>query len=147
MHAIRWVGLGLMLSLPLLSIAAPGNIVKSEKDLYEECGAYSQAGMKDCLVRKVDESRVSLKKAEMDVIAVIKKWDEDNKYIRASQATLAASNKEFVKYREAQCEFSASLSGGGAGNAHEMGRLACIAELNTRRVEQLRNAVSGLPLK
>ncbi|WP_232444386.1 hypothetical protein [Burkholderia ubonensis] len=72
MHAIRWVGLGLMLSLPLLSIAAPGNIVKSEKDLYEECGAYSQAGMKDCLVRKVDESRVSLKKAEMDVIAVIK---------------------------------------------------------------------------
>ncbi|WP_232444384.1 lysozyme inhibitor LprI family protein [Burkholderia ubonensis] len=52
-----------------------------------------------------------------------------------------------MKYREAQCEFSASLSGGGAGNAHEMGRLACIAELNTRRVEQLRNAVSGLPLK
>ncbi|WP_155122422.1 lysozyme inhibitor LprI family protein [Burkholderia ubonensis] len=112
-----------------------------------QCGAYSQAGMKYCLVMKVDESRVSLKKAEMNVIAVIKKWDEDNKYIRASQAMLAASNKEFVKYREAQCEFSASLSGGGAGNAHEMGRLACIAELNTRRVEQLRNAVSDLPLK
>ncbi|KVC65782.1 hypothetical protein WI72_33450 [Burkholderia ubonensis] len=147
MHAIRRIGSGLMLSLPLLSIAAPGNVVKSEKDLYEECGAYSQAGMRGCLVNKADESWASLKKAEMDVIAIIKKWDEDNKYIRASQAMLAASNKEFMKYREVQCEFSASLSGGGAGNAYEMGRLACIAELNTRRVEQLRNAVSDLPLK
>ncbi|WP_230961952.1 lysozyme inhibitor LprI family protein [Burkholderia anthina] len=60
---------------------------------------------------------------------------------------LAASNKEFAKYRAAQCEFSASLSGGGAGNAHEMGRLACVAALNGARVEQLRNAVSELPSK
>lgn len=36
MHAIGRVGLGFVLSLPLLSIAAPGNVVKSGKDLYEE---------------------------------------------------------------------------------------------------------------
>lgn len=72
MHAIRRIGSGLMLSLPLLSIAAPGNVVKSEKDLYEECGAYSQAGMRGCLAKKADESWASLKKAEMDVIAIIK---------------------------------------------------------------------------
>ncbi|WP_081103851.1 lysozyme inhibitor LprI family protein [Burkholderia anthina] len=147
MRAIRSIGFGLALSFPLLSIAASDNTVNTEKGLYEQCGAYSQAGMKDCLAKKASESREYLKKAEDDALAVIKKWDDGNKYIHASEEALAASNKEFAKYRAAQCEFSASLSGGGAGNAHEMGRLACVAALNGARVEQLRNAVSDLPSK
>ena len=147
MRTIKQAGLGLMLSLPLLSSAALGHAVQTEKELYEECSAYSQAGMKDCLAKKAGDSQRSLMQAEGDVLAVLKKWDEDNKYVHASKGKLAGSTKEFSRYRDAQCEFSASLSGGGAGNAHEMGRLACLAELNSRRAEQLRNAVSDLPLK
>ncbi|KAB0639282.1 DUF1311 domain-containing protein [Burkholderia latens] len=147
MRAVRRMGFAFALAFPLLSIAAPDNIVDSEKDLYEECSAYSQADMKDCFAQKASESRIYLKKAESDALAAIKKWDEDNKYIHASELVLMVSNKEFEKYRAAQCEFSASLSGGGAGNAREMGRLACVAELNNRRAQQLRHAVSDLPLK
>jgi len=39
------------------------------------------------------------------------------------------------------------LSGGAAGNAREMGKLACQAELNQRRARQLRDAVAELPFK
>ncbi|WP_313620356.1 hypothetical protein [Achromobacter sp.] len=39
------------------------------------------------------------------------------------------------------------MSGGAAGNAREMGKLACQAELNQRRARQLRDAVAELPFK
>jgi|SRR5579863_1083600 len=147
MHTIKRIALSLALSLPSLTYAAPHGAVQTEKDLYEECGAYSQEGMRDCLAIKAAESQVVLKKTEETIGASLAKWDEDNKYVSLAKARLIASNKAFPKYREAQCEFSASLSGGGAGNAHEMGRLACVTELNSRRAEQLRNAVANLPLK
>jgi len=147
MHAIKLISLSFALSLPQLTYAAPHRAVQTEKDLYEECSVYSQAGMRDCLIKKSAESQAALKQVEETVDASLTKWDEDNKYVSLAKARLIASNKAFPKYREAQCEFSASLSGGGAGNAHEMGRLACITELNSRRAEQLRNAVANLPLK
>ncbi|WP_406805837.1 lysozyme inhibitor LprI family protein [Burkholderia semiarida] len=74
-------------------------------------------------------------------------WDEDAKYINLAKIRLAASQKAFVKYRTAQYAFASSLGGGAIGNALEMQRLACVAELNNRRAAQLRDAVSDLPLK
>ena len=115
--------------------------------MYEECSAFSQSGMRDCLAKKAENSQKALLQAEEKVVNTLSKWDEDNKYVSQAKGKLTASNKEFSKYRETQCEFSASLSGGGAGSAHEMGRLACVSELNNRRAEQLRDAVSDLPLK
>jgi uncharacterized protein YecT (DUF1311 family) len=147
MHTIKLIVLSLALSFPSLTYAVPHGAVQTEKDLYEECGAYSQEGMRDCLAKKAAESQVVLKKTEEMIGVSLAKWDEDNKYVSLAKARLIASNRAFPKYREAQCEFSASLSGGGAGNAHEMGRLACVTELNSRRAEQLRNAVANLPLK
>jgi uncharacterized protein YecT (DUF1311 family) len=147
MHTIKLIAWSLALSFSSLTCAAPNGTVQTEKDLYEECGADSQAGMRDCLEKRADESQVALKKAEEMVGISLTKWDEDDKYVSLAKARLIASSKAFPKYREAQCEFSASLSGGGAGNSHEMGRLACVAELNSRRAEQLRNAVANLPLK
>ncbi|EEA01362.1 conserved hypothetical protein [Burkholderia sp. H160] len=76
----------------------------------------------------------------------LSKWDEDNEYVNQAKAKLVALDRKFAEYRETQCEFAASLSGGGAGNAHEMGRLACVSELNNWRAEQLRDAASDLPL-
>lgn len=58
-----------------------------------------------------------------------------------------ASNQEFARYRTAQCAFSMSLIGGGAGNSREIGRLRCVAALNYHRASQLRDAVADLPFK
>ena len=140
-------GLGLALGLPVLALAASMTTVPDERALREECSAFSQAGMRDCLAEKAKESQKALRQAEEKVTGSLTKWDEDDKYIKQAKAKLAASNKKFAEYRDAQCGFSASLSGGGAGNSHEIGRLACVAELNNRRAEQLHNAMSDLPLK
>jgi len=75
------------------------------------------------------------------------KWDEDPKYSSQAKAKLIASNKAFGQYRDAQCAFASALGGGAIGNALEMGRLACVAELNGRRAFQLRDLVSDLPMK
>ncbi|NIF53057.1 lysozyme inhibitor LprI family protein [Burkholderia sp. Ax-1724] len=144
MHTLKLIALSCSLSLPALSHAAPHDTVQTQENL---CSAYSQAGMRDCLAQKVAESQVALQRAEEAVGHSLTQWDEDGKYINVAKAKLVASDREFPRYRDTECEFSASLSGGGAGNAHEMGRLACVAVLNNRRAEQLRNAVANLPLR
>lgn len=147
MRTMTLIGFGLWLSSPLLANAAPSSAVQNERELYEECSAYSQSGMRDCLAKKASESQKALKQADAQVSSLLSKWDEDAKYVNLAKAKFAASSKEFARYREVQCEFSASLSGGAAGNAHEMGRFACEAELNNRRAGQLRNSVVDLPLR
>jgi hypothetical protein len=147
MRAITLIGLALSTCLPQLAIAASTDFVLSEHALREKCSAFSQAGIRDCLAKKADESQKTLRQAENHMVSALSNWDEDGKYISLAKAKIAASSKDFVRYRNAQCEFSASLSGGGAGNAYEIGRLACVAELNGRRAEQLRNAAANLTMK
>jgi len=119
----------------------------TEQELYELCSWNSQAGMRNCLADKAEESVKILGAAEKEAAGALGKWDEDRKYVDQAKARLVASNKAFRSYRAAQCEYSASLSGGAAGNAREMGKLACQAELNQRRARQLRDAVAELPFK
>ena len=147
MRALTLIGSGLMMCGPLWVLAASTSSVPGERSLREECSAFSQAGMLVCLAKKADESDRTLRQAENRVDGMLSQWDEDNQHIGLAKTRLAKSGKEFARYREAQCGFSASLTGGGAGNAHEMGRLACVTELNSRRAEQLRDAVVNLPIK
>lgn len=147
MRTLKLVGCGMAALLPALAPAASAAPAAGERALREECSAASQAEMRDCLAKKAESSRRALRQAEENVASILSKWDEDSKFVGQAKARLAASHKEFSRYREAQCDFSASLSGGGAGNAREMRRLACVSELNGRRAEQLRDAVSDLPLK
>jgi len=46
-----------------------------------------------------------------------------------------------------QCALAAALGGGAIGNALEIRRLACEAELNAWRADQLQRALVDLPLK
>jgi uncharacterized protein YecT (DUF1311 family) len=147
MHTIKLIFFGVAIVLPTTILAAATSSVASERGLREECSAFSQAGMRDCLADKAEASQKALEQAEKKMTDTLSKWDEDNKYVKQAKTKLVASNRKFTEYRETQCEFAASLSGGGAGNAHEMGRLACVSELNNRRAEQLRDAASDLPLK
>jgi aspartate aminotransferase-like enzyme len=128
---------------PLLSFAAPA--VPTEFELREECSAYSQAGMRDCLANHAAQSAKVLRHAEESASAALAKWDEDAKYVTAARKRLAVSGREFQRYRDAQCAFSSSLGGGSIGNALDMLRLACVAELNYQRAAQLTSAAAGLP--
>jgi uncharacterized protein YecT (DUF1311 family) len=135
----------LMLLSTLWASTALG--VQDERTLREECSAYSQAGMRDCLAQKVVASQQALQQAESETLSLLSKWDEDAKHASQAKVQLAHSGTAFAKYREAQCAYMASLRGGAIGNAAEVTRLACVAELNHRRAEQLRKAAAGLPLR
>lgn len=130
-----------------LSSAVAADSELTEQQLYELCSWDSQAGMRNCLADKAEDSVKTLATSQKEAAEALGKWDEDRKYVDHARARLAASNKAFQSYRSAQCEYSASLSGGAAGNAHEMGKLACQAELNQRRTKQLRDGVADLPSK
>jgi uncharacterized protein YecT (DUF1311 family) len=143
MHTMKHFALSLSLSWPLLSGASP--LAQDERALREECSAHSGAGMHDCLVGKVRESELALHQAERRVRAALAAWHEDRKYRELAKTQLVRSSQAFAKYREAQCTFAASLGGGAIGNALTMARLACVAELNYRRAEQLCAAAVNLP--
>lgn len=147
MRTMKLIGLCLAAYLPVSALAASTTPTLGERALREECSAFSQAGMRDCLAKKAEDSQKALRQAEEKVASTLSKWDEEAKYIDQAKAKLAASNKDFAKYRDAQCALASSLGGGAIGNALDMRRLACVAELNNRRAEQLRDAVSDLPLK
>lgn len=105
------------------------------------------AGMRQCLADMASSSEKSLRQADNDVQARLGKWDEDAKYRSLAKLKFQSSNAAFLKYREAHCAFAASLGGGGAGNTHEIGRLACVYELNSRRAAQLRSMIADLPVR
>lgn len=101
------------------------------------CSHLSQAGMRDCLALEAQRTAAVLAQAASDAAAAIARWDEDARYAGAAASGLKASNAAFGRYRQAQCALASALAGGGAGNAREISRLACVAELNTRRAAEL----------
>jgi uncharacterized protein YecT (DUF1311 family) len=139
MRTIKLTLLGLALALPLSALAAPP--VPDERALFDACSEYSMVGIRYCLAGKAKKSQKALRQAEKKVLAAFAQWDEDEKYVKLAKANLAASGKEFIKYRHIHCEFISSLSGG--GNSHGMGLYACIAELNYRRAKQLRDVAEN----
>jgi len=147
MRTMKLIGFCLAACFPVSVLAASTAPALGERALREECSAFSQAGMRDCLAKKAESSREALRQAEEKVASALSKWAEDQKYINQAQLKFAASNKDFAQYRDAQCAFASSLGGGAIGNALDMRRLACVSELNQRRAEQLRDAVADLPLK
>ena len=81
------------------------------------------------------------------MIKILSEWDEDPSNINIAKANLTTANKEFIKYRDAQCKFNYSLGGGAIENALEMRLFACIAELNNRRNQQLIDLMSDILTK
>jgi Lysozyme inhibitor LprI len=134
--------LSCLLALPTFaSTLTPDN----EARILEQCGAGSQAGMRDCLTKRMVETERVLGDSEKKTAVAIAAWDEDEKFIRAAQARLTAASQAFERYREAQCALSVSLGGGAIGNALELRRLACVAAANEIRAEQLRHWSESLP--
>lgn len=150
MRTIVWVALvGLFASALLAAQAraaeAPAAAVTATIGAAEQCSANGQAGMRECLQQQLSSSTAALKQAEVKAAAAIGTWDENAKYIKLAKSKLQASNAAFQKFAVAQCAFAASLGGGAAGNALELRRLACSADLNTQRAAQLNRDIDTLP--
>ncbi|MDR1969062.1 MAG: DUF1311 domain-containing protein [Burkholderiaceae bacterium] len=121
-----------------------------------ECAQLSEAQANDCLARKAANSQKALRQAEKKVLGLLSQsqladLDESmgggHKYVNRAKTPFTAANRAFPSYRDAQCEFLASLEKGGAmGAAPYLRRSACVAELNDRRTQQLRDAASHFPL-
>ena len=148
MRAVRWTAMCAMafaVTLAHSATAGDSPALQDERAIREACSAESEAGMRACLAKRAADSDKQLKQAEQKALDAISKWDEDGKYIRLTRNALQSSGKAFAQYRKAQCDFAASLGGGAIGNALDMRRFACEAELNERRAAQLRAAVQDLP--
>ncbi|CAN7408455.1 DUF1311 domain-containing protein [Trinickia sp. LjRoot230] len=145
MHAIKWLVLFAALSFSAAANSSRAATLQDERAIREQCSEYAEAGMRDCLDKSVRESEKALNDAERKTLDAISKWDEDAKFIGLAKNKLRSSGKAFTEYRAAQCAFAASLGGGAIGNALDMRRAACVAELNNRRAEQLRSAAGNLP--
>nr|WP_279036839.1 lysozyme inhibitor LprI family protein [Snodgrassella alvi] len=103
--------------------------------------------MTRCLKAKALKSQKELQNTEKKMIKILSEWDEDPSNINIAKANLTAANKEFIKYRDAQCKFNYSLGGGAIENALEMRLFACIAELNNRRNQQLIDLMTDILTK
>ena len=147
MNIIKYFGICLFTYLPLSALAAQTVTIASEWDLRMECSnsTPSEAEMTRCLKAKALKSQKELQNTEKKMIKILSEWDEDPSNINIAKANLTAANKEFIKYRDAQCKFNYSLGGGAIENALEMRLFACIAEFNNRRNQQLIDLMSGMP--
>ena len=149
MSIIKYFGICLLAYLPLSALAAQTSSIASEWDLRMECSnsTPSEAEMTRCLKAKALKSQKELQNTEKKMIKILSEWDEDPSNINIAKANLTAANKEFIKYRDAQCKFNYSLGGGAIENALEMRLFACIAELNNRRNQQLIDLMSKISIK
>ena len=149
MNIIKYFGICLLAYLPLSALAAQTSSIASEWDLRMECSnsTPSEAEMTRCLKAKALKSQKELQNTEKKMIKILSEWDEDPSNINIAKANLTAANKEFIKYRDAQCKFNYSLGGGAIENALEMRLFACIAELNNRRNQQLIDLMTDILTK
>lgn len=74
----------------LLVASALGNAFAEEpsklaRAAFEECSASSQAGMRECLLTKVNDSSTALKQAEDQARQTLRRWGEDSRYANLAQ--------------------------------------------------------------
>lgn len=113
----------------------------------EACSGQSQADQRICLEATVKTGAAALAQAEQAALAAVARWDEDLRYRSAAGTSLQAANKSFVQFRLAECALAAALGGGAAGNARELRRLACVADLNHARTTHLRQQIADLAVR
>ena len=104
---------------------------------------FSQVEVQSCVRKHAADSRTVLQKAQTQVAAEIRQWDEETGYKDAALKKYEAAEKSFAAYRDRYCDWAASLGGGAIGTALEMRKNACIAEQNRTHAGQLREMIKN----
>jgi Lysozyme inhibitor LprI len=132
----------------LIAGVSPANAtpVQTEAEARAECSGDpgGEAGMRDCLDRKAKASATELRRTESNMRGALPKVDIWPRFVTEAKTRFNQSSRAFTRYRAIKCAFNDSLAGGAAGNSREIMRLACVAELNWQRVEQLRLQIADV---
>ncbi|WP_165671375.1 lysozyme inhibitor LprI family protein [Metapseudomonas otitidis] len=148
MRPVMLFGFTSLLVLTLPCGAADEGLVPSQRQLREACSmSGSQAALNACLHEKLGDSQHAVERAESALFAAFERWDEDAEQVRTGQGRERAARQSFIEYRERQCALAASVGGGAIGHALEARRLACTAELNYQRAQQLEALAHELPAR
>jgi len=132
MRAIKWMLIYGAIFSSASALASPDRVFLDEKALYDECGIFSQAEMRECLAEKAKESHQTLEQIEEEGYAPALVVDPE--YLGEIGGRLRIANQAFYLYRDAYCAFDASL-GGRTGMSMVYPR--CIAVQNNKRAEDL----------
>ncbi|MFQ1013453.1 lysozyme inhibitor LprI family protein [Gilliamella apicola] len=109
----------------------------NQSELRRYCGekVFSQVDVAYCLEKIFYISEAELDKSQWKLFNELSKWDEGRDYIVRAKNKLKKSHKEFIKYRDRECDFAHSLGGGAIG----LNKItySCLAELNFQRAKLL----------
>jgi len=131
--------LTLLALLALPSLAWAQRSASAEKSCHE---SLSHIEMRDCLEQLDAQSRRDVAEVQKELSAALQRWDQEPEYRQATADALRLAISRFEQFRDAQCEYVASLVAG--GNAASDRRLLCLIELNEQRARQLRSEVERL---
>jgi hypothetical protein len=145
MRSVSAIALALMCAAPVCVAHAGSDKAAPQFDAARQCDQFSQAERHDCVSAMATDSAVALRLAEARAAGMIDNWFESAKVKKLANTSLKASSQAFGAYRQAKCAFAGALRGGAIGNAHEISRLACIADTNAQRALELRHDTDALP--
>ena len=91
-------------------------------------GAETQADINECVGQTYQKADAQLNAAYKKVAARLRADESQHK-------RLVAAQREWIKFRDAECAFATANSDG--GSAHSMALAACLTELTQQRANQL----------
>lgn len=109
---------------------------KTSQEIIDGCWAEGgHPAMAACVEKYKHSTEVILSAAEKDISNDVTAYAGTSVYSAITKDALESSIKALQEYRRAECEFQALAT---MGNASDSIKLACEAELNEKRVNQLR---------
>ena len=127
-------------ALAFLSSAANSATVETT---IEECWkGNDHGGMSKCVASRASRARDNLQTTEQAMRVTISKSQEVASYLVPVRQRFESSVTSYRKYKDKQCSFREALASMGNGSAEI--KLACEAELDSSRTEQLKLGMGWL---
>jgi uncharacterized protein YecT (DUF1311 family) len=133
------------LLLIILALAGVPSLAHAQRSATadERCGQLaSHIETRDCLEQMEALSRRTLGEAQKELASNLQRWNQEPEYRKASTDALRLANASFEQFRDAQCDYVASLAAG--GNAAGDRRYLCQIELNDQRARHLKAEIDRL---
>lgn len=127
----------ILTALALLSSAA--NSATVETTINECWKGNDHRGMSECVASRATSAHDNLQAVERAMRVAISKSQEDPSYLVPVRQRFESSVTSYLKYRDEQCSLREALASMGNG-APEI-KLACEAELDSSRTEQLKSGM------
>jgi uncharacterized protein YecT (DUF1311 family) len=127
-----------------LILSTPLSHAGDRFELLAQCAANSShVEQRECLERKMKESLVALGGAQKELMIKLRSVDVDAADKQRAIVRAQTDAQEYITYAGKHCESFASLTYG--GNSQQDRRLACHAELNSIRAQQVSKVSASIP--